>query len=147
MSNTVIQLKFSTTSGNTPPELANGEIAINTEDGKFFYKSASGDIKSIQNFPGPSGLDGEIQFNDSGDLGSSANLTFDKANNQLTSEVVKSLSYFEFPDGTKQYTANGEGSIGATGATGPQGESFLNADGGVPNSIYGGISPIDGGSL
>lgn len=30
---------------------------------------------------------------------------------------------------------------------GPAGESFLNADGGEPDTIYGGISPIDGGPV
>jgi hypothetical protein len=47
ISNTIIQIKKSTVSGNTPSTLANGEIAINTADGKFFYRTPSGSIGSI----------------------------------------------------------------------------------------------------
>lgn len=84
MSNTVIELKHSNVSGNVPDTLANGEIAINTYDGKLFYRGGiSNTILSIQNFPGPAGLDTEIQFNDSGDLGTSANLSFNKSTNTL----------------------------------------------------------------
>jgi hypothetical protein len=83
MSNTIIQLKFSTISGNTPVSLSNGELAINTFDGKIFYSDPVGEIKSIQNFPGPSGLDTEIQFNDEGVLGSNSEFTYDKSNSIL----------------------------------------------------------------
>jgi hypothetical protein len=86
MSNTTIQLKFSTVSGNTPSVLTNGELAINTSDGKIFYVNPSNEIKSIQNFPGPSGLNTEIQFNDEGVLGSNSQFRFDKSNSRL--EVV-----------------------------------------------------------
>lgn len=47
ISNTIIQIKKSTVSGNAPSSLANGEIAINTADGKFFYRTPSGGIGSI----------------------------------------------------------------------------------------------------
>jgi hypothetical protein len=33
------------------------------------------------------------------------------------------------------------------GPTGPQGDSISNIDGGIPNSLYGGIVSIDGGSV
>jgi hypothetical protein len=89
MANTTIQLKFSTVSGNTPPSLSNGELAINTFDGKIFYRDPSNVIKSIQNFPGPSGLNGEVQFNDSGNLGTDSTFTFDSANNILNVESVR----------------------------------------------------------
>lgn len=90
MANTIIELRHSTVTGNTPSNLANGEIAINTFDGKIFYRGGSSNtVQSIQNFPGPAGLDGEIQFNDSGDLGTSANLSFDRATNTFsTSRAV-----------------------------------------------------------
>jgi hypothetical protein len=39
------------------------------------------------------------------------------------------------------------GSVGFTGSKGDAGEAFINADGGTPTSIYGGISPIDGGNV
>jgi hypothetical protein len=83
MSNTTIQLKFSQVSGNTPSSLSNGELAINTFDGKIFYSNPVGEIKSIENFPGPSGLNTEIQFNDDGVLGSNLEFTYDKSNSRL----------------------------------------------------------------
>ena len=84
MANTTIEIKFSQVSGNTPSSLANGEISINTADGKFFYKSPSGVITPFAKYPGPAGLNGEIQFNDSGVLGSTANLSITKANGSVT---------------------------------------------------------------
>jgi len=47
IANTTIQIKKSTVSGNTPSTLANGEIAINTADGKLFYRTPSGSIGTI----------------------------------------------------------------------------------------------------
>lgn len=47
MANTVIQLKYSSTPGNIPSSLSNGEIALNYADGKFFYKNATGQIVSF----------------------------------------------------------------------------------------------------
>jgi hypothetical protein len=114
MSNTVIRLKHSTETGNVPSGLVNGEIAINTFDGKLFYRDPSGVTQSIQNFPGPSGLDGEIQFNDSGDLGASSNLTFNKTTGNLSSESVHTRTYIEFGDGTRQFTANAGAGGGGT---------------------------------
>lgn len=84
MSNTIIELKHSLVSGNTPLTLANGEISINTADGRIFYKSASGVIERFDRYPGPSGLNGEIQFNDYGELGAVSNLTFDKSTSTLS---------------------------------------------------------------
>jgi len=92
MSNTVIQLKYSTVSGNTPSQLELGELAINASDGKLFYKNHLNQIEFIESFTGtyisgPAGLDGEIQFNDSGVLGANSAFAFDKANS--TVNVVK----------------------------------------------------------
>lgn len=84
MSNTIIELKHSQVSGNVPTSLSNGEISINTYDGKIFYKNPSGTIETFDKYPGPSGLDGELQFNDLGVLGSSANLVFNKSTSTLT---------------------------------------------------------------
>jgi hypothetical protein len=83
MSNTIIQLKFSTVSGNTPTSLSNGELAINSFDGKIFYSDPEGTIKAIENFAGPSGLNTEIQFNDGGVLGSNSQFTYDRSNTRL----------------------------------------------------------------
>lgn len=89
MSNTVIQLKYTTSSGNTPISLEYGELAINLADGKLFYKNSSNSIDFIENFQGPSGVDGDIQFNDSGELGSDSGFSYDKSNNILSVETVR----------------------------------------------------------
>lgn len=47
MSNTVIQLKKSSTPSSVPSSLANGEIALNFADGKIFYKNTAGYIAEI----------------------------------------------------------------------------------------------------
>jgi hypothetical protein len=49
MSNTSIQLKKSGATGNTPPDLNYGEVAINYADGKLYYKNDAAVIKYITN--------------------------------------------------------------------------------------------------
>lgn len=122
MANTTIEIKFSQVSGNTPSTLANGEISINTADGRFFYKSPSGTITPFARYPGPAGLNGEIQFNDSGVLGSSANLSINKTTGVLTvGGAVVTNAYVQFSDGTRQYTANAGGSSSVTSVAGATG--------------------------
>ena len=82
MANTTLQIRHSTVQGNTPPSLANGEIAINSRDGILFYATPSGVVTTFST--GPSGLDTEIQFNDAGSVGGSEKLTFNKTTGQLT---------------------------------------------------------------
>ena len=112
MSNTVIELRHSYISGNVPTSLANGEIAINTYDGKIFYRGGpSNTIQTIERYEGPAGLDTEIQFNDSGILGSSPRLTFDRTTGlfrtgNVTANTVATRDYIQFGDGSRQYTAN-----------------------------------------
>ena len=84
MSNTTIQLKHSTVQGNVPVSLANGEISINSRDGIIFYADPTGTIQQFTEFPGPSGLDTEVQFNDGGILNGDSKFTFNKTTGQLT---------------------------------------------------------------
>ena len=85
MANTIIELRRSNVSGNVPSSLANGEIAINTYDGKLFYRGGvSNTIQTIERFQGPAGLNQEVQFNDSGVLGSDSGLTYNKTTDVLT---------------------------------------------------------------
>lgn len=95
MANTIIQLKYSTVTGNSPSSLANGEIAINNQDGKLFYSTPSGTIQYIQGFTGPSGLNKEVQFNDNGVLGANASLTFDKTTGNLTATRFTGSLYID----------------------------------------------------
>lgn len=84
MANTVIQLKHSTLTGNVPSSLANGEVSINNHDGKFFYSTPAGVVVTHFPFSGPAGLNQEIQFNDSGVLGSDSGLTYNKTTDVIT---------------------------------------------------------------
>ena len=106
MSNTLIRLKYSTTTGNTPSSLANGEIAINGFDGKLFYADPSGNVKPFVADAGPSGLNTEIQFNDAGTMAGSANLTFNKTSGLLSVESAKSNSYYDIKNVVRQISAN-----------------------------------------
>lgn len=51
MANTTVQLKKSGVTGNVPPSLAYGELALNYADGKLFYKASNGSIASISTSP------------------------------------------------------------------------------------------------
>ena len=84
MANTVIQLKHSTLTGNVPSSLANGEISINSRDGKFFYSTPASVVITHYPYPGPAGLNQEIQFNDSGVLGSDSGFTYNKTTDVIT---------------------------------------------------------------
>ena len=120
MANTVIELRHSYVTGNVPSSLANGEIAINTYDGKLFYRGGpSNTIQTIERYEGPAGLDTEIQFNDSGVLGSSLRLTFDRTTGlfrtgNVTANTVATRDYIQFGDGSRQYTANAGSGGGAS---------------------------------
>jgi hypothetical protein len=78
---TPIQLYFSTTAAAVPTSgnLANGELAINITDGKLYYKSNAGVVTLLAGATaGPAGgSNTQVQFNSSGALAGSANMTFD----------------------------------------------------------------------
>ena len=92
MANTVIQLRNSTVTGNVPSSLANGEISINSRDGKFFYSTPAGSVITHYPYPGPAGLNQEIQFNDSGSLGSNSGLTFNKSTGYFKAPIIESTN-------------------------------------------------------
>lgn len=106
MTNTEIRIKYSPNTGNVPLSLANGELAINTVDGKLFYSEPSGNLKYFSVNTNPSGLDKEIQFNDSGVLGSSSNLTFDKTEGLLSVGSFLTKSHLEISDVVRQDSFN-----------------------------------------
>lgn len=140
MANTVISLRSSGVTGNTPSlgVLANGELSLNFADGILYYKSAANTLGSIRTTQ-PTGLNQEIQFNDSGSFGANAAFTFNKAiatlnvTNINTSSLVtgggsggiisganviysnvfvaNSGGYVQFSDGSRQYTANADGAF------------------------------------
>ena len=138
MANTTISLRSSGVASNTPSLgiLANGELSLNFADGIIYYKTAANALGSIRTTQA-SGLNKEIQFNDSGSFGSNSSLTFDKANTTLTTNnfvantitagtgaggiiaganviyantfVANTGGYVQFSDGSKQYSANADG--------------------------------------
>jgi hypothetical protein len=108
MSNTVIQLKYSTSTGNVPASLTFGELAINLADGKLFYKNTDEEIDFIESFQGPSGLNGEVQFNDSGDLGSDDSFSYDKSNNVLSVVTYRANNSLEITSSSITTNSNSE---------------------------------------
>lgn len=79
MANTVIAIRSSGVTGNTPSLgiLANGELSLNFADGVLYYKTSSNTLGSIRTTQ-PAGLTTEVQFNDAGSFGANANFTFNK---------------------------------------------------------------------
>ena len=78
---TPIQLYYSTTASTAPTagNLANGELAINITDGKLFYKDNGGVVQVLATKGAGTigGSNTQVQYNSSGALAGSANLTFD----------------------------------------------------------------------
>jgi hypothetical protein len=125
MANTIIELRRSNVSGNVPSSLANGEIAINTYDGKLFYRGGvSNTIQTIERFQGPAGLNQEVQFNDSGVLGADSGLTYNKTTDVLTvvgGAIVGGVNVtpqiqFAFTQANAAFTAANSAGVYANGA-------------------------------
>ena len=62
MSNTIIQLKSSSSLGNVPNVLFPGELAINYGDGKLYYGNTSNQAVLFDAITEPAGINQEIQF-------------------------------------------------------------------------------------
>ena len=80
MANTVIAIRSSGVTGNTPSlgVLANGELSLNFADGILYYKTSSNTLGSIRT-TAVAGLTTEVQFNDAGSFGANSNFTFNKS--------------------------------------------------------------------
>lgn len=88
MANTVIQIKNSGVSGNVPQSLKPGELAINYVDGKLFYGDQSNNSVLFDVITEPSGLNGELQFNDNGSFGASDALSFNSSTKTLSANNI-----------------------------------------------------------
>jgi hypothetical protein len=88
MANTIILLKNSGQAGNVPATLYPGELAINYYDGKLYYGNSSSIATQFDVVTEPSGLNGEIQFNNSGVFGASANLKYDTSTKTLSTDKI-----------------------------------------------------------
>lgn len=78
---TPISLYYSATGGNAPTSgnLVAGELAINTADGKLFYKDSGGTVQTLATKGTASigGANNQIQYNSAGNLAGSSNFVFD----------------------------------------------------------------------
>jgi hypothetical protein len=93
MANTVIQLKYSSTPGNIPSGLANGEIALNYADGRFYYKNLTGQIVS---FSGSGNVYSFSTINANGSLitalSNNSILTLSNGNNiEITGNIISDI--------------------------------------------------------
>jgi len=96
---TPISLYFSTTAAAVPSagNLANGELAINITDGKLYYKNNAGVVTLLAGAGGTgivAGSNTQIQFNNSGVFGASANLTWNGTVLSTTGFTASSDSSF-----------------------------------------------------
>jgi hypothetical protein len=136
-SNTIVLLKKSGVSGNTPSDLVYGEVALNYAEGKLFYKNGVG-IKYITNQKTFSTINANSTLILAGSYTDTLNfvgnngitIVGDAINNKVTIALDPSYS--------------GGGSVGATGATGPMGPTGPTGPTGPSGGGGGGASiPID----
>ena len=78
---TPISLYYSTTASTAPvnTNLVNGELAINITDGKLYYKDNAGVVQVLASkatATGPAGSTTQVQFNNAGNFGASANFAW-----------------------------------------------------------------------
>lgn len=93
MANTVIAIRSSGVSGNSPSlgVLANGELSLNFADGILYYKTSANTLGSIYKVQ-PSGLDTEIQFNDGGSFGGNSSFTYNKTTGYFKAPIIESTN-------------------------------------------------------
>jgi hypothetical protein len=127
---TPIQNYSSATASAVPlaANLVQGELAINTNDGKLFYKDSSGVVQTMASKATGAigGSTTQVQFNSSGALAGSANLTFNGTT--LTS------AGFAGPGTGLTGTASGL-SIGGNAATATTATTATNVASGAANQI------------
>jgi hypothetical protein len=90
---TPIALYYSATASNTPSSanLVNGELALNITDGKLYYKDNGGAVQvlaSKASATGPAGSNTQVQFNNSGVFGASANFAWTGSALNVTGTVA-----------------------------------------------------------
>ena len=115
---TPISLYYSTTASTAPTNtnLVNGELAINITDGKLYYKDNAGVVQVIAGKGGAGvagGSNTQVQYNSSGSLAGSANLTFNGTTLTLANDA--SISGLTVGKGTASLrnTVVGNGALNA----------------------------------
>jgi len=157
---TPISLYYSATASSVPvnTNLAAGELAINTNDGKLYYKDSSGVVQLLASKAGSSGTfgaisatsitnsgltSGRVVYSTTGGLETgSANLTFDGTNLGLAGGTANSVAYL---NGSKVLTTgsaltfDGNTFVVASGGASFQGTTAPSAGAGV-EITYGAIA-------
>jgi len=144
---TPISLYYSTTAAAVPTSgnLASGELAINITDGKLYYKSNAGVVTLLAGATsGPAGgSNTQVQYNSSGVLAGSSNMTFDGTT--LTANALTVTNAVTLSGGTANGVAYLNGSKVVTSgsalnyATGTGTGNLLEVTGGS-NNINGQIN-------
>ena len=143
---TPISLYYSSTASNVPTagNLVAGELAINTADGKLFYKDSAGVVQVIAG-KGGTGIAGgsttQVQYNSSGSLAGSANFTFNGTTVTIANDAsISGLTVGKGGGNVASNTAVGSGAL-ATNSSGIEltafGYNALNLSTGSYNSAFG----------
>ena len=123
---TPISIYYSSTATNVPTagNLVNGELAINITDGKLFYKDNAGVVQTIAGKGGAGvagGSNTQVQYNSSGSLAGSANMTFNGTGLTLANDA--SISGLTVGKGGGAVSSNAVLGSGAMAATATGGDS------------------------
>jgi hypothetical protein len=109
--------------------------------------------QGVTGFTGSQGIQGVVGFTGSqgvvgftGSQGVQGNVGFTGSQGVVGFTGSQGVTGFTGSQGDIGFTGS-QGNIGFTGSQGEAGQAFINADGGTPSSIYGGINPIDGGNV
>ena len=143
---TPISIYYSATASNVPTagNLVAGELAINTADGRLFYKDSAGVVQVIAGKGGAGvagGSNTQVQYNSSGSLAGSANMTFNGTALTLANDA--SISGLTVGKGGGASTLNTVVGLNAfvSNTTGIANSAFgqlaLNASNGDHNSAFG----------
>jgi hypothetical protein len=143
---TPISLYYSTTASAVPTaaNLVQGELAINTADGKLYYEDSSGVVQVLATKSTGSigGSNTQVQFNNSGSLGGSSGLTWDGSflttssikNSALTSGRVTYAGASGLLTDNSAFVFNGNLGLGAATTSG--GRLVITQDNAVQPAIY-----------
>jgi hypothetical protein len=114
---TPISIYYSATTTNVPTagNLVAGELAINTADGKLFYKDSAGVVQTIATKNGiAGGSNTQVQYNSSGSLAGSANMTFNGTSLTLANDAsISGLTVGKGAGADIYSTAFGVSSLGS----------------------------------
>jgi trimeric autotransporter adhesin len=142
---TPISLYYSSTASATPTagNLVAGELAINTADGKLFYKDSAGVVQVIGTKGGVgSSTTTQVLYNSSGLIVGSANMTFDGTKLTLANDAsISGLTVGKGGGSDANSTVVGSGALAGTNTSGYTGAFGVNAlasvTSGISNNAFG----------